>query len=882
MRRWFPETVAERGMVLLVATLCTFVVAAAAGTSLWLRTSADAIAEQVFGDAPVQATQLQVSYDGARVDRVPPDGGTEVDGALPGLLRDHLEEPRSLVVSPEMVPAAVPPRPGEPSYLSVAGIPDVGGHVDLVAGRAPEPGTAGTVPPRVIESILASWDDAPRDPAVVEVMLQEDAARELELPVGSWVRLGSPSYPGGPILLPVLHVVGTFRASEPYPSALDDLETLRRPAVSILPELNLVRATALAADEETVLAAQWVEPPSVVWTFDPVGVPAAADAPQLVEEARQVQLQDWPPAVPADTVGAATDIRDLAQAVVDQKRASDGLVIMTLTALAAGAVTVLLAASLVLTARRGSVTTVVRARGASRPWLVARRGAEALLLVVPGLLLAGVLVWVLSDAPPHPVDTVVALGAAAVCVVVVTAAQTVPRSEGGGQLQAVVRDALQVVAVALAVTVSALVLLGGALAPDDPLLLVLPPLLGAAGAVVVVRGLQLLLGGLQRAARRTRPVGPVVALSQASAVARRVVVASAALVLAVSSVVFAVAASDTLRRGAEAAGWEQVGADVAVEAGGLRPPAVERLAALDGVRAVAAVFTADSVSLDTRTGVEGVTVIGVDPDALAAVATGPLRDLDLSPRGDGRLPAVASEDLSFDDEQAEMIYAQSRVDLQVVERLDEVPGVTEGGSFVLVDLAEFEAATERTLQLFTTVLLSGTPDLDEVAAVAHDYDPQAIVTTRAGVTRDRLGSPAVDRTVTALAVATGAAAALAVFGILLTVGLGAPERRRTAAVLAAVGGERRLARRVGAVALLPIVAAAALAAAGCGLLLTVVAGSGFDLAGLVGTRLHLDVRPDAATAALVLAGLSALVLLAGVAAHTRPARSIDTPHPEVR
>ena len=43
-----------------------------------------------------------------------------------------------------------------------------------------------------------------------------------------------------------------------------------------------------------------------------------------------------------------------------------------------------------------------------------------------------------------------------------------------------------------------------------------------------------MLGGLRRAARRARPVAPVVALSQAAAVARRVVVATTALVLAVS------------------------------------------------------------------------------------------------------------------------------------------------------------------------------------------------------------------------------------------------------------------------------------------------------------------------------------------------------------
>lgn len=859
-------------MLLLVAALATFLVAAAAGTSLWLRTSADDIAAQVFGEAPAPATQLQVSYEGVRAEEVPPAGGREVDAALPGLLRDHLEEPRSHVVSPQMVPESLPARPGQPSFLMVAGLPEADRLVDVVGGRMPAPGTTGPVPDKVV----AAWDDAPRRPAVVEVALQGEASRELELPVGSWVTLGSTSYQGAPGPPPaLLHVVGTFRAADPYPSPLDDLDSLREPSISELPEFNLVRATALAADQETVLAARWTSSPSVRWTFDPVGTPAAGDAEQLVKEVRQVGIQDWPQVVPASGTGANTGIGDLAQAVSDQRRASDGLVTLTLTTLAAGALTVLLSAALVLAWRRGAVTTVVQARGAPSRWLVLRRGGEALLLVLPGVVLAIIMVWALSGSPPRPADLGATLAVAVACALVVTAAQTVPRAgTGGSQLQAVLGDALQFVAVGLTVLVSVLVLVGGALAPDDPLLLVLPPLLGAAAAVVVVHGLQLLLGGLRRAVRRTRPVAPVVVLSQASALARRVVVASTALVLAVSSAVLAVAAADTLRRGADRAGWEQVGADVSVESGGLRPPIVGQLADLEGVRGVAPVFTADGVSLDTRTGVEGVSVLGVDPETFAAVSEGTLRGSDLNPREDGRVPAVASTDLALDDEQAQLLYAQARVDLQVVDRLERVPGLTEGGSFVLVDLAALEAATDRTLQTFTTVLLAGMPDPAEVQATVREIDPRAVVTTRAGVTRDRLASPAVARTVDTLAVATAAAAALAVFGILLTVGQGAPERRRTGAVLAALGGRRRQAARIGVAALIPIVVAAGLAAAACGLLLTVVAGSGFDLAGLAGTREHLVVRPDLVSTVALAAGLLALIALAGVAARaSRPTRS---------
>ena len=49
-----------------------------------------------------------------------------------------------------------------------------------------------------------------------------------------------------------------------------------------------------------------------------------------------------------------------------------------------------------------------------------------------------------------------------------------------------------------------------------------------------------------------------------------------------------------------------------------------------------------------------------------------------------------------------------------------------------------------------------------------------------------------------------------------------------------------------------VVAATCLAAAACGVLLSVVAGRGFDLAALTGTLADVPVRPSATSALLVL------------------------------
>ena len=69
-----------------------------------------------------------------------------------------------------------------------------------------------------------------------------------------------------------------------------------------------------------------------------------------------------------------------------------------------------------------------------------------------------------------------------------------------------------------------------------------------------------------------------------------------------------------------------------------------------------------------------------------------------------------------------------------------------------------------------------------------------------------------------------------------------------------------------------MIGAACLAAAGCGAVLTVVAGRGLDLALLTETLATLPVRPTQVTGGIVAAGLVGLVLLAAAVAGRRTSR----------
>jgi putative ABC transport system permease protein len=861
--------VPDAPLLALVALLCAAVTVCAVLAAGWLRASADDLAAATFAGAGHSATQVQVSWVGVEgAERVPPDGADVVDAALPPALRRAYDRPRSVVATLEMVPKVLPARSGEPAYLAVAGFPDAGGLVDVVEGRMPRPGS----PLRQLPAPVAREYDGPARAPVVEVVLEESAAEALDMPVGTWVSLSSVRMRLDGDRAAVLRVVGTYRPRAPYPTALDDVTTARSPAISVLPEYNLIRATALAADRETVLGAGWEGPPDVRWTFDLARRPGADEAQALVEEARRVELQTWPNPMGASDARAVTGVGDLAAQVVDQRRASDGLVVLVLAALAAAALTVLASAAVVLSGRRTDVTTVVRARGASTRWLLLHRGREALLLVLPGLLAASAVAAGWGSARGGGVggelaaDLAVGLVAALVCALLVTLVQALPRP--AGVLGAVLADALQLALVALAVGAVVLLLGRDRLDPGDPVLVAAAPLLGAAVAVAATRGLRLLLGGLRRAVRRTRSVTPVVALGEAHEVAARVALPAAGVVLALSAGVLAVSVDDTLWAGAERAGWEQVGADTAVRAGAVRDDAVSRLAAVPGVRALAPVFTSDRVSVRSRTGTVGVQLVGVDAATLRRVGDARTRELRL-PRPDaGVLQAVASPDLELDAD-SELLYAQSRVPIEAVDTAERIPGVTGDGAFLLVDLASLRAAVERNLDLYSTVLVEGEPDLAALTAQARAIDPQAVVLSRERVVADQLGAPPVTRTRTLLVAAGGATLLLAGFGVLLVAGLGGPTRRRTARVLAAVGVERGATRRIGVLALLPAVLTACAAALACGLLLGAVAGHGFDPGALTGTEASLPVRPAPRSLLLALGVVVALLALAAGAARPR-------------
>ena len=113
-------------------------------------------------------------------------------------------------------------------------------------------------------------------------------------------------------------------------------------------------------------------------------------------------------------------------------------------------------------------------------------------------------------------------------------------------------------------------------------------------------------------------------------------------------------------------------------------------ALVTGVSTAVPVFSATG-TVSTTSGDEQVTVLAVDGPAYDRLD--PAASFQVS--GDG-LDAVVSAGLELDDD-ATLSYAQAEVPLSMLGTADSVPGLTDAGAFVVVDVAAFREAVDRNL-----------------------------------------------------------------------------------------------------------------------------------------------------------------------------------------
>lgn len=792
------QAAADPWLLVVLAVLVAVTGALAAGSTAWLRVTADEMFSRLRADTPRAARMLTVRISGSWELPTYTDTelfGRKVAGWLDPPLPRAVGAPRVAVLSPQLSPQPVTPDPGiVRRHLTVASLPELPELVNWTAGRPPRPGARRQSVPAEIEDALRARSTPNPRARVIEIGLTRQAAEALGMPPGTYAKIRSidGTSAGQKFTLYVMvKVTGIYEPAAPAPTRLDDVPLIREPRVTGggIPQIY---ATALAASTDTILGTHWIAGPlTTQWTFPPGAALSAANASELRKAVDRLDITadtrvdfSRPSFTGPVRVEVVTGLDELAQRFMRQRGSSDAVLLGPRVAVLACALLTLALGARVLSTRRQRATGLLRARGGSLAQLMARRGVEAALLAVLGFVAGLGAAAGIAGGLPALQDVVAAAAAAAACAVVLTAvgATPAPASGRGERVRRIAGDACQVVVVALAAP-AAWVLAGrDAVAADDPLVALTPVLVAAAAAVLGMRVVGFALAWLRRAVGAGRGLTGTLGLGRAVALTRAFALPAAGVVLAMAVGAVSVAVAGGLAADAERTARERVGADVAVRARALPGSAVDRIAQLAGVDTLAAVAKETDVSLARQS---EVTLLVTDLDSLSR----------LYDRGPGRNPladlaepdaaVLASPELTGS---GTLVYGGQRIEFQVSARVRALPGLTVDGQFLLVDRAVLRSAMDQPPRA-DVVLVDGAVGRDAVATALRV--PTATVVSTSAMAAELADQPAVLRTVSVLRGGLLAAAVFAALGVTFAVLLTATSRRRTSSLLRVLGASRR-------------------------------------------------------------------------------------------
>jgi len=359
----------------------------------------------------------------------------------------------------------------------------------------------------------------------------------------------------------------------------------------------------------------------------------------------------------------------------------------------------------------------------------------------------------------------------------------------------------------------------------DPFVALVPALVGVAAGIVVVRLFPFPVRALARVAAARRGLVPAYALRRlgresSSGLILAVLMATATIATFCSVVLV------TLDRAADATAWHDVGAPFRVTALAsgstgtkagipIALPAGFDPAALPGATATAEGSTAsvpffprgahlDLLAIDTAAYADLAAGTpdepSFPPDLLASpddlVAGAPARPGSTA----APIPVIVSAALAEGVEKLtpgkafQVIVGGGPLTLRVVEVRDDVPTMTPGGRFAVVDLAQLRAATS-TDAVRSTVAFVRAPDAaaDAIRAAAAAVSPDLVVASRAEVAAETRTTPLMEAVVAGLTLAALVAALYAALAVTCALALSASARAVEVAHLRTLGLSRRQA-----------------------------------------------------------------------------------------
>jgi putative ABC transport system permease protein len=888
---WSRALRSEPIRTLGVAGLIVVTVLFASSVPRVLALASDQALRQEAESAPAVVRNLELDRFG-RIGEVADDPLRLVD-TMGIALREQYPDPIPALTRTTETVVDTPlwhPSSGTPldSVLNLRIQSDVEPHLRLVSGRLPSGATKTIADP--------SPGASPGSELVVlEVATSTQTADKLQVPLGG--RLILEPEPSDPLAASrdvriAIDLVGTYEVIDPDdPFWMNDQSVDHTYTYALSGFTEYVGATMLMSADAypALMDATRASGLPMTYRWRSYIDPARLESSQLDDLTAALRRAEtlFPPANPALAGGALggpdllspaalqTGLLGLVEAHQARWQSGEAILAILWTGVA-----VVILASLALVAeamarRRGSSVSIVDRRGASAGQLRSAIVGEALVLVLPAVLVGTILAIVLVPAGDLG-PTLLVAGAIALAAIVLLAGASLrqrrstdpsrtvrSRRSGSGRL---VAEAL-IVGLAVVGAIS----LRGANGADssvnaetNPLLALAPALVGLAAGIIVVRGLPLVLRPIGSALARGRGLVAVLGVWRAT----REGSISAVMVVALTATMvgtFASALLDRINSGTTAASWQLVGADFQISG------RTDDLAAFE-TRTAAGIESESPINVSNVSVSTGGarSLVVVDPSSLGAVASGtpaqPGIPAALAGAVSGSVPALVSgggEGTSpIAAGQTFTIWlGGTPVSLRAVAVEAEFPAAPAGQPFIVVSRTQLAAILQEP-PIAPTAILVRAPGLsiDQMNAVASGL-PTLSVQGRAATESNLRSAPIV--TAVSLGIAAGALAVL-IYGMLtvvLAIGLATASRRNETARLQILGLSNGQAVVVVVLEYLPAVVVGVVVGLGVGILLVEFVGPGLGLPAVLGVADLLPSAPDIGR--LAVPALITLALVAG-------------------
>jgi len=851
-------------------------------------------------------------------------GETFQKDEVPATLQALISEQLLLVDSPRFTVEAFPEEPSWPFpvFMRFRHQQDIADHVELVAGRLPQPREPILVPLPPTEDPVEAEDGESEDTErgdqeeapthellpLYEVAVTPATLEDLEVGLGGRMILRPDtsdvpfrevprSQLGYRLVLEVSGLIEPTVADEEY--WFQDLQ-LHRPHIIENPDFRLIFIAGLMApaDYERLLR----DAGAVAWHYewryfiDPAGV----DAGSVTDLAGDVRNLEF--AYPGTEVfrrgrdAVATGLTGVFDSYFDQRNSTVAiLALVSLGVFVVTLATVALLAALVA-ARQSASLYLLRSRGASRAQLVMSRAAEGLLISIPscavGVALARRLVEARQSSLSSSVAAAVAIAATGLILVAALSAirndlGTLNSAEERRQpsLRRKVSEALIVV---VALTAAVLLRRRGLDAEPnsaegavfDPLLAAAPSLLAVAAAIVTLRLYAYPIRFFAWLAAKRRGVVAFVGLRrilQQPASARLPLLV---VVLAVAVALFSGTVRSSIEEGQLRSSWNAVGADVRIS-GAVDTAALVRdldLSAVDSIEATAAARLVDTFSRSDA-GSTAVEFLALDVADYAAVVAGTRADPNLpasmiaasdgKPTGDAddAIPAIVqrswmeSRGLGVGDE-FDLTVGARVLAFSVAAPREAFPSLTVGIPFVVADRESVRAAGGGELLPSLIYVRAPQDALVRIRRTVADQAPASTVSAQQAQLESVRAAPFVAGVLDGFRLTFRLTLLFGLVAVVAAFLLTSRPRARDHGYLRALGLSRRRAMAATIVEQVPPVIVATLAGSALGIGIAVLFAPGIDLAAFTGGDLAVGLLPDGRGALTV---VSALLVGSGLA-----------------